>query len=61
MNPPSLDRRNLMIGAFALGGTSVLMLDTPTLEASPQVAERLNLHDPASRAHFRKDKRFICR
>ncbi|MFM8480871.1 MAG: DUF1838 family protein [Gammaproteobacteria bacterium] len=26
------------------------MLDTPTLEASPQVAERLNLHDPASRA-----------
>lgn len=50
MNTQTLGRRQLLTGALALGGSSVLMLDAPALEASTTVAERLNLHDPITRA-----------
>ena len=50
MTPSSLDRRQLLTQAMALGGSSLLLLDTPALAASPTVSERLNLLDPAARA-----------
>lgn len=50
MTPSSLDRRQLLTQAMALGGSSLLLLDTPALAASPTVSERLNLLDSAARA-----------
>lgn len=50
MNNRSVDRRQLLTGALALGGSSALLFDSPSLNASTMVAEKLNLHDPLSRA-----------
>lgn len=50
MSTRPLARRHLLTGALALGGSSALMLDTPAVEASSAVTERLDLVDPVSRA-----------